>query len=114
MKIINKILGSIIVLLSLGLVIAQPQGFMGDKVAPTVTVEIKSDEAKAVFHFSLDPAYHITDIKHGFFKITLLENDYFSIAQSKFPKGTVYDNERIFKGPFEVAVFLKQLKKMDN
>lgn len=53
---------------------------------------------------------HITDIKHGFFQVTLQENEYYRLADTRFPEGEPYADEMVFRGRFSVDLVLEELK----
>ncbi len=81
---------------------------------PDIETQVKYEEGKILFKISLDENYHITDIKNGFFKIEVKENDYIDVLQVNFPKGTPYADELIYKGNVEVPVYVKQKKAADS
>jgi thiol:disulfide interchange protein DsbD len=113
----KKIIGSlIIVLLACGLV-AQGhlygQFFKEDFSAePLVEPQVKYDEGLILFKINVDKNYHITDLKNNFFKIEAPENEYLKITKVEFPKGEPYADELVFKGAFEVPVYIEVLKEI--
>lgn len=84
----------------------------GGPVEPDVDAEIKYDKGIVLFKFSVPADHHITDIKNGFFKIELEKNDFLEIADTIFPPGVTYADEKVFKGNFEVYVYVKTLKEI--
>jgi len=87
----------------------QPNPFGGSR-EPGIETELKYDQGLILFKMSVDPDYHITDIKNNFFTIELGKNEYLEIGETLFPKGVVYADEMVFKGEFEVKVYVKALK----
>lgn len=78
---------------------------------PDVKTTVKYDEGVILFHFSVDPDYHITDLKNGFFTIGLGENEFVKIKDVAFPRGVAYADEMVFKGKFDVTVRVESLKE---
>ncbi len=79
---------------------------------PDIDTLVKYNEGMILFKFSLDENYHITDLKHNFFKVEVQENEYLQITKIEFPKGVPYADEMVFKGDIEVPVYIKQLKEI--
>jgi thiol:disulfide interchange protein len=77
---------------------------------PNIDTEAKYDEGLILFRFDLDPNYHITDLKHKFFKIEVEKNEYVEIRDVVFPEGVPYADEMVFKGQFDARVYVKSLK----
>ncbi|MCK4888605.1 MAG: protein-disulfide reductase DsbD, partial [Candidatus Aminicenantes bacterium] len=65
---------------------------------------------RILFKFDLPADNHITDIKNEFFKIELHENGFLAIKGVTFPEGEEYGDERVFKGKFDVIVYVDSLK----
>lgn len=83
---------------------------MSGPVEPDIDAVIKYEEGLIVFNFDLEADHHITDLANGFFTINLDKNDSLEIVDRVFPKGVAYDKEMVFKGAFEVKVYVKSLK----
>ncbi|MCP4152961.1 MAG: thioredoxin fold domain-containing protein [bacterium] len=79
---------------------------------PDLDALVKYDEGIVLFKISVDDAYHITDLKNGFFKIELNKNDYLEIIKVDFPKGIAYADETVYKGNLEIPVIVKPLKEI--
>ncbi len=77
---------------------------------PGIDTSVKYDKGAIVFHFVVDMDYHITDLKNGFFKIELADNEYVEIKAVNFPRGVPYADELVFKGKFEVTVLVESKK----
>ena len=77
---------------------------------PMVETQINYDQDMILFKIDVDKNYHITDLKNNFFKIELPENEYLKIKKVEFPKGMPYNDELVFKGSFEVPVYVEVLK----
>lgn len=91
--------------------------FGGDQFSsaePSVTAEAKYQDGFILFKFDLDNNHHITDLDNGFFTITTPANDSIEILGSLFPKGEPYQDEIVFKGQFEVKVYIKSLKPLST
>ncbi|MDQ1350533.1 MAG: Thioredoxin fold protein [Acidobacteriota bacterium] len=111
----KKIIGLFIIVLSILGLVSQGhlygQLFKEDFAAePMVDTLVKYDEGIILFKIELDKNYHITDLKNNFFKIEAPENEFLKIAKVEFPKGTPYADELVFKGAFEVPVYVTVLK----
>jgi len=78
---------------------------------PEIKTEILYQEGAIVFKFDLDDNYHITDLKNNFFKVELEKNKFLEVQRVIFPPGTAYEDEKVFKGHFQVRVVLKSLKE---
>lgn len=81
-------------------------------VEPDVDTVLKYEEGKILFKLSLEENYHITDLKHKFFKIELTENEFLQITKVEFPKGVPFQDEVVFQGDIDVKVYVKQLKEV--
>ncbi|HLP61247.1 MAG TPA: cytochrome c biogenesis protein CcdA, partial [Candidatus Deferrimicrobium sp.] len=81
---------------------------------PIVNTEARYDEGMILFKIDMDKNYHITDLKHNFLKIELPENEYLKIKKVEFPKGIPYADELVFKGSFEVPVYVEVLKTISG
>jgi thiol:disulfide interchange protein DsbD len=79
---------------------------------PDVDTLVKYNEGMILFKFSLDENYHITDLKYNFFKIEVQENPYLRVSNVQFPKGVPYADEMVFKGDFDVPVYVQPLKEI--
>jgi len=79
---------------------------------PDIDTLVKYNEGMILFKLRLDENYHITDLKHNFFKVEVQENEYLQITKIEFPKGVPYADEMVFKGNIEVPVYVKQLKEI--
>ena len=79
---------------------------------PDIDTLVKYEKGIILFKLSLEKDYHITDLKHNFFRIEVRENDYLQITKIEFPKGVPYADEMVFKGDIEVPVYVKQLKEI--
>lgn len=77
---------------------------------PGIDTSVKYDKGAIVFHFVVDMDYHITDLKNGFFKIELADNEYVEIKAVNFPRGVPYADELVFKGEFDVTVAVESKK----
>jgi len=93
-----------------------PQLFDDNKfeaAEPDIATDVKYNENQIIFKFEMDKDYHITDLKYGFFAITVESNTFIDISKVTFPKGTHYEEELVFKGKFDVAVSIKAKKKIE-
>lgn len=91
----------------------QSPSFAGSR-EPGVETEIQYDKGLILFKFSMAADYHITDLKHGFFRIEVDENDHLEIGRTVFPQGVPYADEIVFKGDFTVKVYVKSLKPVEE
>jgi len=83
-------------------------------IHPVIRPELEAQQGKVIFHFTLDPDYHITDVRHGFFKVTLEENEYFALSRVQFPPGEKYEGETVYRNRFQVGVYLNQRQKLEG
>ena len=81
-----------------------------NKARPIIEFENLYTQGKIVFKFDLIKDNHITDIKNEFFKIELPENDFLSIKGVTFPEGEEYGDEKVYKGKFNVIVYVDSKK----
>jgi len=81
-----------------------------DKGDPELSYEINYNEGLILLKISMGENFHITDIKEGFFKIEIAKNDFVEIGRVDFPKGVAYSGDTVYKGDFEVKVYVKRLK----
>lgn len=81
-------------------------------VEPDIDTLVKYSEGMILFKFSLDDNYHITDLDYKFFKIEVQENPYLRISKVQFPKGVLYADEMVFKGDFDIPVYVQPLKEI--
>ncbi len=110
----NKIIITIIALIFVSSTVSAQ--FFGDdeKVKPIVESQSIYDEGKIIFKFNLMEDYHITDLKNDFFKIELADNDFLSMKGVTFPEGITLGDEKVFKGKFDVIVYVKSLKDIPS
>lgn len=80
---------------------------------PGIETEAKYEEGLILFKFDMDENHHITDLKNNFFKILLEKNDFLEIRDTIFPEGVPYEDEMVFKGQFNVKVYVKSLKAIN-
>jgi len=81
-----------------------------DKAKPIIEFENFYSQGKIIFKFDLIKDNHITDIKNEFFKIELPDNDFLSIKGVTFPEGEDYGDEKVYKGKFDVIVYVDSIK----
>lgn len=79
-------------------------------IKPDIDYKTEYNLGSIVFKFDLIQDYHITDLRNGFFTIKLKKNEYVSVKGVSFPNGVIIDDENVFKGSFDVKVYLKNLK----
>ena len=79
---------------------------------PDIETELKYEEGLILFKFDMDESHHITDLKNNFFKIEVEPNDFLEIKKAVFPEGIPYADEKVFKGQFDVKVYVKCLKSV--
>jgi thiol:disulfide interchange protein DsbD len=105
----KKIITGLLLLLA-GAAIVQAQFGSQEAVRPRIDTRVAPASGTIDFHFLLPAGYHITDLKNNFFAVSALANDFAAVTRVVFPAGTPYGEERVFKGEFDVRVFLKILK----
>jgi thiol:disulfide interchange protein len=79
---------------------------------PDVDTLVNYEKGIILFKISLVNDYHITDLKHNFFRVEVQENEYLQITKVEFPKGVPYADEMVFKGDIDVPVYVKPLKEI--
>ncbi len=107
-----KLLFVLFVLLSVSLFSQfgeEPFSGTGD---PDIEFKIDYKNGLIILNFSMEDNFHITDIKEGFFEIKIEKNNYIKIAKLVFPDGVIYSDDRVYKGEFEVKVYIGQLKEI--
>jgi thiol:disulfide interchange protein DsbD len=82
----------------------------GEAARPLITAQVVAAAGYIDFRFQVPDGYHITDLKNNFFTITAVQKEFFAIEKVEFPTGVPYGEESVFKGKFNVRVFLKTLK----
>lgn len=85
---------------------------MSGPAEPDIDAVVKYEEGMIIFKFDLEADHHITDLKNGFFTVELDKNDSLEIIGRVFPKGIPYDEEMVYKGEFDVKVYVKSLKEI--
>lgn len=93
------------------------QLFGGDQmgaIEPDIETEAKYEDGLILFKFDVADDQHITDVKNGFFTITTAKNDFIEIRDVIYPKGQPYSDEVVFKGKFDVKVYIKSLKDLSQ
>jgi thiol:disulfide interchange protein len=81
---------------------------------PGIDTDMKYGDGLILFRFDMDSNHHITDLKNNFFRIEVEKNKYVEIHGVIFPKGVPYEGEYVFKGKFNVKVYIKSLKDIDK
>jgi len=109
-----KLLFVLFVLLSVSLFSQfgeEPFSGTGD---PDIEFKIDYQNGLIILNFKMEDNFHITDIKEGFFEIKIEKNDYIKIAKVVYPDGVIYSDDRVYKGEFEVKVYIDQLKEISE
>lgn len=85
-----------------------------NKVRPAIQYVNEYEKGFIIFKFDLAEDNHITDLKNEFFKIELPGNEYLEVKGITFPDGIEYGDENVFKGKFEVIVYVENLKDIPS
>lgn len=78
---------------------------------PDITAYVDQGAGLVRLNISVPPDTHITDIRNGFFQVTLRENEYYRLADTRFPQGEAYGEEKVFRGQFNVELMLEKIKE---
>ncbi len=81
-----------------------------EAVRPRISTHVAAADGAIDFRLSVPDGHHITDLKNGFFAVTVVANDFAAVEKTVFPAGVPYGDESVFKGELTVRVFLKILK----
>ncbi len=82
----------------------------GEAVRPRISARTLASEGAVELTLQLPAGYHITDLKNGFFAVSVAANDSVALEKTVFPAGVPYGEESVFKGDIRVRVLLKTLK----
>ncbi len=108
----NKLFFSIFILVFVSSFINGQFFGSDEKVTPLIEYQNFYKKGKIVLKFDLAPDNHITDLKNEFFKVELENNNYISIKGVTFPEGIEFGDEMVFKGKFDVIVYVETLKNI--
>lgn len=78
---------------------------------PEFSFQVEKDAGIVLMQVDVPSDTHITDIRNGFFQVTLRENDYYRLADTRFPQGEAYGEEKVFRGQFNVELMLEKIKE---
>lgn len=84
-----------------------PGAVAGEPVVPRILPEVDYGNSLVVFHFKLAPGFHVTDVKHGFFKISLSGEHALTVEEVIYPEGEKEGEERVYRGSFDVVARLR-------
>jgi len=112
----NKLRFFIVLLLFIGASLLAQFGEepFADKGDPEIINELKYAEGMIIVKISMGDNFHITDIKEGFFKVEIEDNEYLEIEDVVYPNGVNFSGDKVYKGDFEVKAFVKQKKNFDK
>ncbi len=79
---------------------------------PDIEYKVYYDKGLIVLNFNMESNFHITDIKEGFFTVSINENEFIKIGKIVFPKGEQYSGDTVYKGDFDVNLYIDQLKNL--
>jgi thiol:disulfide interchange protein DsbD len=82
----------------------------GEAVRPRISAQTLASEGAVELILQLPAGYHVTDLKNGFFAVSVAANDFVALEKTVFPAGVPYGEESVFKGDIRVRVLLKTLK----
>lgn len=83
-------------------------------IEPDIETEAKYQDGLILFKFDVARDQHITDVKNGFFTIKTDKNDFIEIRDVIYPAGEPYSDEIVFKGRFDVKVYIKSLQELSR
>ncbi len=84
----------------------------GDAARPRISARVLDAEGIVELRLQVPEGHHITDLKNGFFAVTVVQNDFAVLEKTVFPAGVPYGEESVFKGDLRVRVLLKPLKSI--
>jgi len=105
----KKKLFTIVCLLFIAAATMRAQFSDGAVARPLITPRVVAGQGFIDFAFAVAAGYHITDLKNNFFSIELQKNAGAAIERVVFSEGTLYGDEKVFAGKFNVRVHLKIL-----
>lgn len=82
----------------------------GEAVRPRISAQTLAAAGAVELTLQLPSGYHVTDLKNGFFAVSVAANDFVALEKTVFPAGVPYGEESVFKGDIRVRVLLKTLK----
>ena len=82
----------------------------GEAAQPRVSARVLASEGVVEISLQVPAGYHITDLKNGFFAVTIVPNDHAALEKALFPAGVPYGEESVFKGDVRVRLLLKLLR----
>ncbi len=106
----NKKRTAFLLLALIPAMVAEAQFGGAEAARPRVSANILAAEGAVEFRLQVPEGFHITDLKNGFFAVTLLENDHAALEKTVFPAGVPYGEESVFKGDVRVRALLKTRK----
>jgi thiol:disulfide interchange protein DsbD len=102
-----------LVCLSLLSVFSAPgQPLSAEAARPRVSARVLAEAGAVEIRLQVPDGFHITDLKNGFFAVTIAANDFFALAKADFPASIAYGEEAVFKGDVRVQALLKALKPL--
>ncbi len=81
---------------------------------PDIQYKVDYEKGLILLSFVMEDNFHITDIKEGFFKVSIEKNPFIEIGDVAFPPGEDYSGDTVYKGVFDVKVYFKQIKPFEN
>ncbi len=77
---------------------------------PRLDARVLAAEGVVEVLLHVPAGFHITDLKNGFFALSLKESEFYALERTVFPAGVAYGEEKVFKGEVRVRALLRRLK----
>jgi len=77
---------------------------------PRLSARVLPAEGAIEVLLQVPDGFHITDLKNGFFALSVGENEFLALEKTVFPAGVPYGGETVFKGDVRVRALLRKLK----
>lgn len=87
-----------------------PHSAFGQEGSPRLGARVLAAEGIIEVLLQVPDGFHITDLKNGFFALTVAENEFLALEKTVFPAGVPYGGETVFKGDVRVRALLRKLK----
>ncbi len=107
----RKIPVAVLLVAVLSIFALSPHSAFGQEGRPRLSARVLAAEGIIEVLLQVPDGFHITDLKNGFFALTVAENEFLALDKTVFPAGVPYGEETVFKGDVRVRAFLKRLKE---
>lgn len=94
----------------LAIFVLSPHAAFGQEGTLRIGARVLAAEGIVEVLLQVPDGFHVTDLKNGFFALSVAGNEFLALEKTVFPAGVPYGGETVFKGDVRVRALLRKLK----